>query len=96
MTGLSRTIKNPDADGDGVRNTLNDLILLYRAGVSSFGINDTLDEFLAGRCVDVSEFQGNCANYPGLGFGFGGATVQFGENSDNYVDWRFRVGFDWT
>ena len=96
MTGLSRTIKNPDADGDGVRNTLNDLILLYRAGVSSFGINDTLDEFLAGQCVDVSQFQGTCANYPGLGFGFGGATVQFGENSDNYVDWRFRVGYDLT
>ena len=34
MTGLSRTIKNPDADGDGVRNTLNDLILLYQAGVA--------------------------------------------------------------
>jgi iron complex outermembrane receptor protein len=96
MTGLARTIKNPDADGDGVRNTLNDLILLYRAGVSSFGTNDTLDEFLAGQCVDVSQFQGTCTNYPGLGFGFGGATVQFGENSDNYVDWRFRVGYDLT
>ncbi len=96
MTGLGRTIKNPDADGDGVRNTLNDLILLYRAGVRSFGTNDTLDEFLAGQCVDVSEFQGNCTNYPGLGFGFGGATVQFGQNSDTYVDWRFRVGFDLT
>ena len=96
MTGLGRTIKNPDADGDGVRNTLNDLILLYRAGVRAFGTNDTLDEFLAGQCVDVSQFQGTCANYPGLGFGFGGATVQFGENSDNYVDWRFRVGYDLT
>ncbi len=96
MTGLSRTIKNPDADGDGVRNTLNDLILLYRAGVARFGVNDTLDEFLAGQCVQASQFQGTCANYPGLGFGFGGATVQFGENSDNYVDWRFRVGYDLT
>ncbi|HEY7642646.1 MAG TPA: TonB-dependent receptor [Steroidobacteraceae bacterium] len=96
MTGLGRTIKNPDADGDGVRNTLNDLIILYRAGVKSFGVNDTLDEFLDGGCVAVSEFQGDCSNYPGLGFGFGGATVQFGENSDNYVDWRFRVGFDLT
>jgi iron complex outermembrane receptor protein len=96
MTGLGRTIKNPDADGDGVRNTLNDLIVLYRAGVSSFGVNDTLDEFLAGQCVDVSNFQGTCANYPGLGFGFGGATVQFGENSDSYVDWRLRVGYDLT
>ncbi len=96
MTGLSRTIKNPDADGDGVRNTLNDLILLYQAGVASFGTNDTLDDFLAGDCVQTSQFQGTCAGYPGLGFGFGGATVQFGENSDSYVDWRVRVGFDLT
>jgi len=96
MTGLSRTIKNPDADGDGVRNTVNDLILLYQAGVRSFGVNDTLDEFLNGQCVQSSQFQGTCANYPGLGFGFGGATTQFGENSDTYVDWRFRVGFDLT
>jgi iron complex outermembrane recepter protein len=96
MTGLSRTIKNPDADGDGVRNTVNDLIVLYRAGVRAFGVNDTLDDFLAGQCVQASQFQGTCANYPGLGFGFGGATVQVGENSDNYVDWRFRVGYDLT
>jgi iron complex outermembrane recepter protein len=96
MTGLGRTIKDPDADGDGVRNTVNDLILLYQAGVRSFGTNDTLDEFLTGGCVQASQFQGTCAGYPGLGFGFGGATVQFGENSDNYVDWRFRVGYDLT
>jgi iron complex outermembrane receptor protein len=96
MTGLSRSIKNPDADGDGVKNTLNDLIVLYRAGVRSFGVNDTLDEFLNGQCVSSSVFQGQCANYPGLGFSFGGATVQHGENSDNYVDWRFRVGYDLT
>jgi len=96
MTGLGRSIKSPDADGDGVRNTLNDLILLYRAGVSSFGVNDTLDEFLNGQCVSSSVFQGQCANYPGLGFSFGGATVQHGENSDNYVDWRFRIGYDLT
>jgi iron complex outermembrane receptor protein len=96
MTGLSRSIKNPDADGDGVKNSLNDLILLYRAGVSSFGVNDTLDEFLNGQCVASSVFQGQCVNYPGLGFSFGGATVQHGENSDNYVDWRFRVGYDLT
>ena len=96
MTGLGRGIKSPDADGDGVRNTVNDLILLYRGGVSSFGVNDTLDDFLNGQCVQSSQFQGTCAGYPGLGFGFGGATVQFGENSDNYVDWRFRVGYDVT
>ncbi len=96
MTGLGRTIKNPDADGDGERNTLEDLILLYQAGVASFGTNDTLDEFLAGQCVDVSNFQGTCAGYPGLGISFGGATTQFGENSDSYVDWRFRVGYDLT
>ncbi len=59
MTGLGRTIKNPDADGDGVRNTLNDLILLYRAGVAAFGVNDTLDEFLAGECVQASAVPGH-------------------------------------
>jgi iron complex outermembrane receptor protein len=94
MTGLGRTLKNPDADGDGVRNTLNDIILLYQAGIASFGTNDTLDEFLAGGCVEASEFQGTCAGYPGLGISFGGATTQFGQNSDSYVDWRFRVGYD--
>src|SRR6185503_926808 len=78
MTGLSRTVKNPDADGDGVRNTLQDLILLYRAGVASFGVNDTLDDFLAGGCVQASQFQGTCAGYPGLAVDFGGATTQFG------------------
>ena len=46
--------------------------------------------------MQASQFQGTCAGYPGLGFGFGGATVQFGENSDSYVDWRFRIGFDLT
>jgi iron complex outermembrane recepter protein len=96
MTGLGRAVRNPDADGDGQRNTLNDLILLYQAGIASFGTNDTFDEFLAGQCVDASDFQGTCAGYPGLGVAFGGATTQFGENSDSYVDWRFRVGFDLT
>jgi hypothetical protein len=37
---------HPDADGDGV--------------------NDTLDEFLSNQCVQSSQFQGSCANYPGL------------------------------
>lgn len=96
MTGRSRTLRNPDADGDGVANTLNDVILLYRAGVRSYGINDTLDEFLNGQCVQSSQFGASCAGYPGLGLAFGGATVQQGENSDNYVDWRFRVGYDLT
>lgn len=96
MTGLGRTIKDPDANGDGVPNTVEDLILLYQAGIASFGVNDTLDDFLAGDCVQASQFQGSCAGFSGLGFGFGGATVQFGENSDTYVDWRVRVGFDLT
>ena len=43
-----------------------------------------------------SEFQGTCAGYPGLGVAFGGATVQCGENSDSYVDWRFRIGYELT
>ena len=96
MTGLSRGIMSPDANGDGVRNTLEDFVLLYQAGVASFGVNDTLDEFLAGQCVQASQFGGTCAGYPGLGLAFGGATVQHGENSDQYVDWRFRIGYDLT
>lgn len=96
MTGLSRQIKNPDANGDGVPNTIEDLVLLYQGGIAAFGVNDTLDEFLAGQCVQVSQFNGTCAGYTGLGFGFGGATLQRGRNSDSYVDWRFRVGFDVT
>jgi iron complex outermembrane recepter protein len=96
MTGLGRAIRSPDANGDGVPNTVEDFIILYQAGVASFGVNDTLDEFLAGGCVQASQFQGTCAGYPGLRFGFGNATVQTGANSDEYVDWRFRVGYDVT
>jgi iron complex outermembrane receptor protein len=96
MTGLDRTLTNPDANGDGVPNTVADIVALYRAGIASFGINDTLNTFLSGACVQASAFEGTCANYPGLGIAFGGATLQRGANSDNYIDWRFRVGFDLT
>jgi iron complex outermembrane receptor protein len=96
MTGLSRGLKNPDADGDGVPNTINDFVLLYQAGIASYGVNDTLDTFLSGGCEQASQFQGTCAGYPGLGVAFGSATEQFGKNSDSYIDWRFRIGFDLT
>lgn len=96
MTGLGRTLRIPDANGDGVPNTVEDFILLYQAGVASFGVSDTLDEFLAGQCVQASAFQGTCDNYPGLGVAFGSATVQQGANSEEFVDWRFRVGYDLT
>ncbi len=96
MTGLGRGIRNPDADGDGTPNTVADFVLLYQAGVAAFGVNDTLDEFLAGDCVQASAFQGTCDSYPGLGFAFGSATVQRGANSEEFVDWRFRVGYDLT
>ena len=96
MTGRNRRLTNPDADGDGVPNTTADIAALYRAGIASFGINDTLDTFLAGGCVQASQFGGTCANYQGLKASFGGGTSQFGENSDNYVDWRVRIGFDLT
>lgn len=96
MTGLSRGLKNPDANGDGVANTVQDFILLYQAGIASYGVNDTLGTFLNGGCVKVSQFQGSCAGYSGLSFNFGSATQQFGKNSDSYVDWRFRVGYDLT
>jgi iron complex outermembrane receptor protein len=96
MTGLNRRLKNPDANGDGVPNTLEDFILLYQAGIAAYGVDDTLDEFLAGGCVQASQFNGTCAGYPGLSTAYGGATVQFGENSDSYADWRIRIGYDLT
>jgi iron complex outermembrane receptor protein len=96
MTGLNRRIKNPDANGDGVPNTIEDYILLYQAGIASYGVNDTLGEFLAGGCVQASQFQGTCAGYPGLRKGGGSATTQAGRNSDSYIDWRFRIGYDLT
>jgi iron complex outermembrane receptor protein len=96
MAGLSRALRNPDADGDGVPNTLADIVALYRAGITAYGVNDTLQTFLAGGCVQASAFGGTCANYPGLKASFGGATVQHGENSDKYVDWRARTEFDFT
>jgi len=96
MTGLARANRNTDADGDGVSGTLADVVALYRAGVAQYGINDTLDEFLNGQCVQSSVFQGTCANYPGLALKEGGATIQTGANDDQYVDWRVRVGFDLT
>lgn len=96
MTGLSRGLRNPDANGDGVANTIQDYILLYQAGIASYGVNDTLGTFLNGGCAQASQFQNSCTNYPGLSFNFGSATQQFGRNSDSYVDWRFRVGYDLT
>lgn len=96
MTGLSRGLKNPDANGDGVRNTIEDFVLLYQAGVAAYGVNDTLDEFLAGQCVQSSQFNGTCAGYPGLSAAYGGATLQSGQNSDSYIDWRFRAAYDLT
>jgi iron complex outermembrane receptor protein len=97
MTGRNRTLTNPDADGDGVPGTLNDIVALYRAGIASFGVNDTLNQFLYGGCVTASQFGATCAAYTGLKLSSGAsATSQFGENSDNYVDWRFRIGYDLT
>jgi iron complex outermembrane receptor protein len=96
MAGLSRVLRNPDADGDGVQNTLADVVALYRAGITSYGVNDTLQTFLAGGCVQASAFGGTCANYPGLKLDFGGATAQHGENSDKYVDWRARTQYEFT
>jgi iron complex outermembrane receptor protein len=96
MAGLSRVLRNPDANGDGIPNTLADIVALYRAGVTSYGVNDTLQTFLAGGCVQGSAFGSTCANYPGLKYSFGGATVQHGQNSDKFVDWRARTQFDIT
>lgn len=96
MAGLSRALRNPDANGDGVANTLADVVALYRAGITSYGINDTLSTFLSGGCVQASAFGGTCANYPGLKTAFGGATAQHGTNSDKFVDWRVRSQFDIT
>jgi len=96
MAGLARALRNPDADGDGVANTLADLVALYRAGIVSYGVNDTTATFLSGGCVQASAFGSTCANYPGLKFGFGGATAQHGDNSDKFVDWRARTQYELT
>jgi iron complex outermembrane recepter protein len=96
MAGLSRTLRNPDANGDGVANTLADLVALYRAGITAYGVNDTTSTFLSGGCVQASAFGGTCANYPGLKVAFGGATVQHGSNSEKFVDWRARTQYEFT
>ena len=96
MAGLARALRNPDANGNGVPNELADIVALYRAGVTSYGINDTLATFLAGGCVQASAFGGTCANYPGLKSTGGGATVQHGSNSSNFVDWRARTQYEFT
>ena len=95
FAGLSRTLRTPDADGDGVPNTLNDLILLYQAGIKSYGVNDTSGLFLNGQCVKASQFGSSCGPAAIIS-GSGGGTAQFGQNADKYVDWRFRAGFDLT
>jgi iron complex outermembrane receptor protein len=94
MTGLGRGLRNPDANGDGVPNTLADVVALYRAGIASYGTYDTLNTFLSGGCVQASAFGGTCANYPGLGVAFGGATLQTGSNSASFVDWRTRFAYE--
>jgi iron complex outermembrane receptor protein len=96
FAGLSRALRNPDANGDGIQNTLADVVALYQAGISAYGVNDTLQTFLAGGCVQASQFGNTCANYPGLKLASGGATVQHGQNSDKFVDWRARTQYDIT
>ena len=96
FAGLSRALRNPDANGDGIANTLADVVALYQAGIASYGVNDTLQTFLAGGCVQASQFGGTCANYPGLKSAGGGATVQHGQNSDKFVDWRARTQYEFT
>jgi iron complex outermembrane recepter protein len=93
--GLSRALRNPNVFNDG-GNTLADVVALYRAGVASYGVNDTLQTFLAGGCVQASAFGGTCANYPGLQSAGGGATVQHGSNQDKFVDWRARTEYEFT
>jgi len=96
FAGLSRALRNPDANGDGVANTLADVVALYQAGIASYGVNDTLQTFLNGGCVQASAFGGTCANYPGLSLKDGGATAQHGQNSDKFVDWRARTQYEFT
>jgi outer membrane receptor protein involved in Fe transport len=97
MAGLARALRNPDANGNGIPNELADIVALYRAGVTSYGINDTLNVFLSGGCVQASAFGGTCANYPGLKLASGAnATVQHGSNSDKFVDWRARTQYEFT
>lgn len=93
MAGLGRTLRTTDPTGDGHPNDLQNIVALYKAGVSSYGINDTLLTFLNGGCVQSSAFGNSCANYPGLGLAFGGATVQYGTNDAKYADWRWRAAY---
>jgi iron complex outermembrane receptor protein len=92
MVGLGRPV-DPDANGDGVLDDA-DTLLLFAQGVRSYGAADTLQYFLNNQCVDVSELDGTCAGFTATGVSFGSAVVQFGENSDSYVDWRFRLAYD--
>ena len=94
MAGLGRTVRTTDPTGDGHPNDLQNIVALYRAGITSYGIDDTLATFLNGGCVQASAFGNSCANYPGLGLAFGGATVQTGANEAKYVDWRFRTAYE--
>jgi iron complex outermembrane receptor protein len=92
MVGLGRPI-DPDANHDGVINDA-DTLLLFAQGVAHYGAADTLQYFLNNQCVDVSNLDGTCAGYTSTGISFGSAVVQFGENSDSYLDWRFRLAYD--
>jgi iron complex outermembrane recepter protein len=96
MAGLSRALRSPDANGNGIPNELADIVALYRAGITSYGVNDTTNTFLSGGCVQASAFGNTCANYPGLKTAFGGATLQHGSNSDKFVDWRARTEYEFT
>ena len=96
MAGLGRTLRTTDPTGDGHPNDLQNIVALYRGGITSYGINDTLATFLNGGCVQASAFGNSCANYPGLGIAFGGATVQTGSNDAKYADWRFRTSYELT
>ena len=89
-------MRNPDANGDGVGNTLADVVALYQAGLTHTVSMTPCRRSSRGGCVQASAFGSTCANYPGLKYSVGGATVQHGENSDKFVDWRARTQYEFT
>ena len=110
FAGTSRTIFDPDTDGDG---TVSDaeFLAFYFDGIASFGARDNIDDIFANgpvpggaevrpECLDTDTTDDLICNQDGT-FSFAvpispndSITVQDGRIENDFIDWRLRLEHD--
>ena len=89
LAGPNRTIFNPDIDGDG-NVTATERIATFLDGITTFGARDDIDDQLQ-LLLDEGPLQ---TGFDLEGREISSITVQDGQVSDEYVDWRVRAEYD--